>query len=159
MHEVPDPLAPPESWEQSGAVRLLFRFSDAVDERRPSHVSQAFTDSGLFRIGKVEMRGRAAIEAFYVSRLSDKRRRTRHIWSNIESRIVDAAEVRIRAVLTNYAFEPEVSESHLQMRIGNVDARCLSDAEGRWRFEEHLYERVLSAMLPMGVAAGSAQGT
>jgi nuclear transport factor 2 (NTF2) superfamily protein len=159
MHEVPDPLAPLEIWEQSGAVRLLYRFSDAVDNRRPSQVSQAFTDSGLFRVGKVEMRGRAAIEAFYITRLSDKRRRTRHLWSNVESRIVDETEVRIRAVLTNYAFEPEVSESHLQMRIGNIDARCLADTDGRWRFEEHIYERVLAASLPMGVAAGSAQGT
>jgi hypothetical protein len=149
-----EPVGGPEA-----ASRLLFRFSDAVDGRRPSKVAAQFTDDGLFRIGKVEVRGRAAIESFYVSRLADERRRTRHLWSNVECLTLGPAEVRICAVLTNYAFEPEVSQTHLQMRVGNVELRCLADAAGRWRFQEHVYERVFAAQLPLGGPVGSAQGT
>jgi hypothetical protein len=142
-----------DGWEPIGgpeaAVRLLYRFSEAVDNRRPSAVSDQFTSDGVFLAGTVELRGREAIEAFYVSRLADPRRRTRHVWSNVESLTVGPAEVRIRAVLTNYAFEPQVSESCLQMRLGNVDLCCTADATGRWRFKEHTYERVYTAQLPL----------
>ena len=72
---------------------------------------------------------------------------------------VGVAETWIRAVLTNYAFEPDVSETHLQMRVGNLDLRCVSDTDGRWRFLEHVYERVFAAQLPLGGPVGSTQGT
>jgi hypothetical protein len=52
-------------------------------------------------------------------------------------------------VLTNYAFEPSVSETALQMRIGNVVCRCESDEASKWRFAEHLYERIFATSLPL----------
>jgi hypothetical protein len=130
------------------AGEVLLRFSDAVDRRRPARVADLFTQEALFRPGRTELRGRHAIEAFYRTRLSDPRRTTRHLWSNVEIRSVRAA-AQVRAVLTNYAFEPEVSETELQLRVGDVSALCVAGPDGGWRFAEHLYERVFAASLPL----------
>jgi uncharacterized protein (TIGR02246 family) len=142
----------------AAAALVLFRFSDAVDQRRPEAVAELFTETALFRPGKAEHRGRAAIETFYRERLSDPRRTTRHLWANVEVRSVSDTEARIKAVLTNYAFEPEVSETDLQMRVGNVEGRCVAGPDGRWRFAEHLYERIFAVSLPLGAAAAPTQG-
>jgi len=103
----------------------------------------------LFRPGERSIRGRSAIEAFYVTRQTDERRRTRHLWSNLFVRPAGPRQAHADVVLTNYAFEPAVSETALQMRIGNVVCRCESDEAGCWRFVEHLYERIFASSLPL----------
>jgi hypothetical protein len=85
--------------------------------------------------------------------MSDERRRTRHVWSNLFVRPVSPQRAHFEVVLTNYAFEPTVSETALQMRIGNVVGQCESDESGAWRFSEHLYERIFATSLPL--AGGS----
>jgi hypothetical protein len=130
------------------AGEVLLRFSQAVDRRRPAIVADLFTQEALFRPGRTELRGREAIEAFYRGRLSDPRRTTRHLWSNVEIRQVGTA-AQVRAVLTNYAFEPDISETDLQMRVGDVTALCVAGPDGGWRFAEHLYERVFAASFPL----------
>ncbi|MDB5456535.1 MAG: ring hydroxylating beta subunit [Caulobacter sp.] len=132
-----------------GVTALLHRFSEAVDRRRPEQVAALFTDDGLFRPGETEIRGRVAIEALYRERLSDLRRTTRHLWSNIEVRGVTEVEARVTAILTNYAFEPKVSETQLQMRIGDLEGLCALGEDGCWRFVEHLYTRVFATSLPL----------
>jgi nuclear transport factor 2 (NTF2) superfamily protein len=139
----------------AGIAALLIRFSDAVDHRRPADVAEQFSLDGLFRPGEQDIRGRSAIQAFYTARLSDERRRTRHLWSNLFVRPIDPKQVRIEVVLTNYAFEPAVCAVALQMRIGNVAGRCESDEAGNWRFAEHLYARVFATSLPL--AGGTAE--
>lgn len=133
----------------AGIAALLIRFSDAVDQRRLADVAELFSIDGLFRPGERSIRGRAAIQAFYTARLSDERRRTRHLWSNLFVRPSGPKQARLEVVLTNYAFEPAVSEIALQMRIGNVVGRCESDDAGNWRFAEHLYQRIFATSLPL----------
>src|SRR5258706_11821267 len=113
-----------------GAVVLLTRFSQAVDRRLPALVACLFTEDALFRPGEPELRGRAAIESFYLARLSNPRRTTRHIWSNVECRPNGERDAQLVALLTNYAFEPDISETALQMRIGDVECQCVCDADG-----------------------------
>src|ERR1700730_7802022 len=139
----------------AGIAALLIRFSDAVDQRRPADVAELFSLEGVFQPGEKSIRGRSAILAFYAARLSDERRRTRHLWSNLFVRPIDPWQARIEVVLTNYAFEPTASAVALQMRIGNVVGRCESDDAGDWRFAEHLYERIFATSLPL--AGGTAE--
>jgi hypothetical protein len=138
----------------AGIAALLIRFSDAVDQRRPADVAELFSLDGLFRPGEKSIRGRSDIQAFYTARLSDERRRTRHLWSNLFVRPIGPKQMQLEVVLTNYAFEPAVSAVALQMRIGNVTGRCESDDAGNWRFTEHLYERIFATSLPL--AGGTA---
>jgi uncharacterized protein (TIGR02246 family) len=134
---------------------ILVRFSDAVDSRAPADVARLFAVDGVFCPGEKQIVGRSAIESFYRSRCSDPRRRTRHLWSNVEYRLIDAAQARLQAVLTNYAFEPEKSSTHLQLRLGNVQCRCILDSDGRWVFAEHRFERVFAAYLPSTLPTAS----
>jgi SnoaL-like domain len=135
--------------DTGGIARLLIRFSDAVDQRQPSTIAELFTVDGLFQPGENSVRGRTTIQDFYAARLADVRRRTRHLWANLLVQPELPRRVRFQAVLTNYAFEPAVSESAWQMRIGNVTGICEQDDDGNWRFAEHRYERVLATTLPL----------
>jgi hypothetical protein len=135
--------------DTAGIALLLIRFSDAVDQRRPAEVPELFTVDGVFRPAERSMHGRQAIGDFYAARLSDERRRSRHLWSNLLVRPIRPLLVRFSVVLTNFAFEPVVSELDLQMRIGNVAGTCESDPHGNWRFAEHLYERLFATSLPL----------
>jgi uncharacterized protein (TIGR02246 family) len=139
----------------AGIAALLIRFSDAVDQRRPADIAELFSPEGVFRPGEQSIRGRPAIQALYTARFADERRRTRHLWSNLFVRTVGPKQARLEVVLTNYAFEPTVSEVALQMRIGNVVGVCESDDAGNWRFTEHLYQRIFATSLPL--AGGTAE--
>ncbi|THD70984.1 nuclear transport factor 2 family protein [Phenylobacterium sp.] len=136
-------------FDTNGVSLLLLRFSDAVDSRRPQEIAEQFTADSLFRPGASAIHGRAAVEAFYADRLRDPRRTTRHLWSNLH--VAPSADDRadIRVVLSNYAFDPAVSETDVQLRVGNVSGVCVRDADGRWRFAEHIYERIYALRLPL----------
>jgi hypothetical protein len=134
--------------EVQGIARLLIRFAEAVDNRRPADIAALFAADGLFKPGDKAMIGPAVIEAFYRERLADPRRTTRHLWSNLLVGPAEAGGVRIQVVLTNYAFEPAVSEIDVQMRLGDVTGRCVQDAGGDWLFAEHLYQRLYALRLP-----------
>jgi hypothetical protein len=138
-----------------GVARLLIRFSEAVDGRHPAEVAAQFAPDGVFKPGESAIVGPAAIEAFYRQRLADPRRTTRHLWSNLMLTSDGEGRLRIRVVLTNYAFEPAVSESEVQMRLGEVAGRCVRDAQGEWRFAEHLYQRQYALRLPRSDAPAS----
>jgi uncharacterized protein (TIGR02246 family) len=127
---------------------ILAHFSRAVDQRCPEAVADLFAEHCLFRPGDKEFRGRAAILAHYLRRLAEPGRVTRHIWSNVDCRIMADGEARIDALLNTHAYEPAVSETELQMRLGDVQARCVLE-DGAWRFAEHLYTRVFATSLPM----------
>src|SRR4030088_2809080 len=99
----------------AGVAALLIRFSDAVDQRRPAGIAELFSLDGLFRPGEPSISGRSGIPAVCSARLSDERRRTRHLWSNLFVRTAGPRQARLEVVLTNYAFEPAVSEVALQM--------------------------------------------
>jgi hypothetical protein len=131
-----------------GISRLLIRFSEAVDSRRPADIAALFSADGLFKPGDKAIVGPAAIESFYRERLADPRRTTRHLWSNLLVGPAGADGARIQVVLTNYAFEPAVSETDVQMRLGDVTGRCVQDAGGEWLFAEHLYQRLYALRLP-----------
>jgi hypothetical protein len=130
--------------------RLLLRFSEAVDRRRPDDVAACFTADALFRPGARAIKGAQEIGLFYRERLADPRRRTRHSWSNIAVDELGPETARVTALLTNYAFEPAVAEDKLQLRIGNVECRLERGADGAWKFAEHLYENAFAVSLPLG---------
>ncbi|HEX4710894.1 nuclear transport factor 2 family protein [Phenylobacterium sp.] len=136
-------------FDTNGITLLLLGFSEAVDTRRPQEIAEQFTADGLFKPGDTAIHGPAAIEAFYRDRLRDPRRTTRHFWSNL--RVTPSADdlADIRVVLTNYAFDPAVSETEVQLRVGNVSGVCAKGPDGRWRFAEHVYERLFALRLPL----------
>lgn len=133
----------------AGISLLLACFSDAVDGRRPTEVARLFMPDGLFQPGETPIRGQPAIESFYSERLRDPLRRTRHIWANVRVSRSAQNTATVMAVLTNYAYDPTVSHTELQQRIGNVTAVCERDATGNWRFREHLYDRIFAVRLPL----------
>ena len=136
-------------FETNGVNLLLLNFSEAVDCRRPQEIAEQFTADGLFKPGDTAIHGPAAVEAFYRDRLRDPRRTTRHLWSNLRVAPLadDAADIRV--VLSNYAFDPAVSETEVQLRVGNVSGVCAKGPDGRWRFAEHVYERLFAMRLPL----------
>jgi SnoaL-like domain len=134
---------------QPGPLELLYRFSDAVDHQRPEATAGCFTADAIFQRDTSRTVGSVDILALYRERMADPRRKTTHIWSN-------AAEIErnddmavVTAVLTNYAFEPAVSESDLQMRVGRVRCLLKRNAAGEWQFAEHLYENAFAIKLPL----------
>jgi hypothetical protein len=131
-----------------GVSRLLIRFGDAVDGRRPAEIAAQFAPDGVFKPADKPITGPAEVEAFYLQRLADPRRTTRHLWSNLVLTPDGEAAVRLRVVLTNYAFEPAISEHEVQMRLGEVTGRCLQGGDGEWRFAEHVYQRQYALRLP-----------
>ena len=133
----------------SDATSLLWRFSDAVDQRMAGAAAQLFARDGVFRRAGEIICGRANIETFYWSRMADPGRVTRHVWSNVKCLPSDHWDTHLEAVLTTYAFEPQISQTHLQLRIGNVVCRCVPDADEGWVFAEHAYERLFVAYLPL----------
>jgi hypothetical protein len=128
---------------------LLAKFSDGVDQRLPSVIGALFSDQALFQPADKPVIGAATIEAFYAGRLTDERRRTRHVWSNLIVYPLSAGRARFEAVLVNYAFEPAVSEDALQVRVGNVHGVCQGQSPDGWVFEEHVYERIYAAAMPI----------
>ncbi len=136
-------------FDTNGIALLLLSFSEAVDSRRPQEIAEQFTADGFFKPGDTAIHGPAAVEAFYRDRLRDPRRTTRHLWSNL--RVTPSAEdlADLRVVLSNYAFDPAVSETEVQLRIGNVSGVCAKGPDGRWRFAEHVYERFYALRLPL----------
>jgi hypothetical protein len=139
--------------DSDGAARLLIRFSEAIDGRQPAEVAAQFTPDGVFKRGESAIVGSVAIEAFYRQRVADPRRTTRHLWSNLMLMPDGEAGLRIRVFLTNYAFEPAVSESEVQMRLGQVTGRCVRDTQGEWRFAEHFYQSQYALRLPRSDAS------
>jgi hypothetical protein len=135
--------------EDSGPIELLYRFSEAVDQRRPEDVARCFAADAIFRRDANNTVGEAAILDLYRRRMSDPRRKTRHVWANLV--LVERTEQRaeVTAILTNYALEPFVSEGELQMRIGNVRCVLARDPAGQWRFAEHHYDMAFATKLPL----------
>ena len=131
---------------------LLAKFSNAVDQKRPKEVSSLFVPDGLFQPADQPIVGQAAIEAFYEARMSDERRRTRHVWSNLIVRPASEGRADFEAILTNYAFEPTISTRDLQLRVINVWGVCVGERSRQWRFETHFSERVYGAVLPLTAA-------
>ncbi len=136
-------------FDTNGIALLLLSFSEAVDSRRPQEIAEQFTADGLFKPGDTAILGPAAVEAFYKDRLRDPRRTTRHLWSNLHVTPSADDQADIRVVLSNYAFDPAVSETEVQLRVGNVCGVCAKGPDGRWRFAEHVYERLFALRLPL----------
>lgn len=137
------------AFDPNGIVLLLLRFGEAVDARRPREIGEQFTADGLFKPAGTAIHGPDAIEAFYSERLRDPRRTTRHLWSNLHVAALADGRADIRVVLSNYAFDPAVSETEAQLRVGNVTGACAKGADGRWRFAEHVYQRLYALRLPL----------
>ena len=131
-----------------GVHDLLTDFARAVDGQRPAAIGALFTADGLFRPGQPEVTGAAAVESFYRERQSDPRRVTRHVWTNVQVGPARDGRANLQAMLTNYAFEPKLSETELQVRVGDVYGVCEFDG-ARWRFAEHVYHLGFATRLPL----------
>lgn len=133
-----------------GVGILLTRFGDAIDGRRPEDVAGMFTADCSFvpPTGEV-VRGREAVETFYRARFADARRRTCHQWANLQVLPDGETLADVQAVMTTYAFEPAVSESHAQLRVGKVLGRCETGHDGVWRFAEHRFEMAFPLSIPL----------
>jgi hypothetical protein len=128
---------------------LLCLFSEAVDQRRAEDVARCFTADAIFRRDGNNTVGETAILDLYRQRLSDPRRKTRHVWANVVEVERTERTAVVTAILTNYAVEPIVAEDELQMRIGNVRGVLVCDAAGQWRFAEHHYDMAFATKLPL----------
>jgi hypothetical protein len=129
---------------------LLARFSEAVDHKQAGTIAALFTPCAVFQPAGKPIEGQEAIEAFYATRFAgEDARRTRHTWSNIIARPVSPVRAEFQAVLTNYVFDPAVSEDRLEVRVGNVWGMCGGETPDAWRFETHFHERVHAAAMPL----------
>lgn len=144
-----DRIAPAESADVGPLALLLARFSNGVDRKKPKAIAALFADGAVFQPADKPIVGPEAVEAFYDGRMTDERRRTRHVWSNLMVRPLPDGRAEYEAILTNYAFEPTVSEELLQVRVGNVWGVCTAGGPTDWRFETHFYERVYAAAMPL----------
>ncbi|MER5790247.1 nuclear transport factor 2 family protein [Streptomyces sp. NPDC001980] len=149
----PRPTAPPPLTGgpvHEGVATLLTRFGAAIDAGRADGVAELFTADCAFvpPTGEV-LRNPAAVEAFYRARFADTRRRTCHQWANLQVFPDGERGAGAEAVMTTYAFEPAVSETHTQLRVGRVHARCESGADGVWRFAEHRFEMAFPLSVPL----------
>jgi hypothetical protein len=149
---------PPAELQGSDATSILWRFGDAIDGRKASEAARLFARDGVFRRAGEIICGRANIEDFYWARMADPGRVTRHLWSNVKCRPSAHWDACVEAVLTTYALEPQISQTHLQLRIGNVVCRCVPDADEGWVFAEHAYERLFVAYLPLSPHPSSTPG-
>ncbi len=149
----------PVELQGSDATAILWRFSDAVDKRMAGAAARLFAHDGVFQRAGEIIRGRADIESLYRSRMADPGRVTRHLWSNVKRLLSAHRDARLEAVLTTYAFEPQISQTHLQLRVGNVVCRCVPDADEGWVFAEHAYERLFVAYLPLSPGNSPSPGT
>jgi uncharacterized protein (TIGR02246 family) len=151
----PDPRpavapSPVRSTAHDGIAALLTRFGAAIDGRRPEDVAALFTADCTFVPPSGEpILGREAIETYYRARFADARRRTSHQWANLQVLPDGENRAGAEAVMTTYAFEPTVSESHAQLRVGRVHAQCESDQDGLWRFAEHRFEMAFPLSIPL----------
>jgi hypothetical protein len=150
--------SPAGELQGSDATDILWRFSDAIDKRMADAAARFFAPEGLFRRGSEVIRGRADIESFYSARMAVPERVTRHLWSNVNCLQSADSDACVRAVLSTYAFEPEISRTHLQLRMGNVVCQCVRDADGGWVFADHAYERLFVAYLPLSPTDFSTPG-
>ena len=150
--------SPAGELQGSDATAILWRFSDAIDKRMADAAARLFTRDGVFRRGSEVIRGRADIESFYSARMAVPERVTRHLWSNVNCLQSTDSDACVRAVLSTYAFEPEISRTHLQLRMGNVVCQCVRDADEGWVFAVHAYERLFVAYLPLSPAHFSTPG-
>jgi uncharacterized protein (TIGR02246 family) len=133
-----------------GIGLLLTGFGDAIDSRRPDDVAALFTADCAFAPPSGEvMRGREAIAAHYRARFADNRRRTCHQWANLRIAPDSGGRADAQAVMTTYAFEPAVSESHAQLRVGKVLGRCERGDDGIWRFAGHRFEMAFPLAIPL----------
>jgi hypothetical protein len=144
-----DRIAPAESADTSPLALLLARFSNGVDQKKPRVIGALFANGAVFQPADQPIVGPEAVETFYAARLTDERRRTRHVWSNLMVRPLPDGRAEFEAILTNYAFEPTVSEETLQVRVGNVWGVCTGGEPTEWRFETHFYQRVYAAAMPL----------
>ncbi|WP_248963599.1 SgcJ/EcaC family oxidoreductase [Sphaerisporangium perillae] len=133
-----------------GIATLLTRFGAAIDGRRSEDVAGLFTaDCAFIPPSGDVIRGREAIETYYRARFADARRRTCHQWANLQVFPDGESRAGAEAVMTTYAFEPAVSESHAQLRVGRVHVRCESGEDGIWRFAEHRFEMAFPLSIPL----------
>jgi ketosteroid isomerase-like protein len=153
MDDPEQSLAPSADGADTGPVALLLaKFSNAVDQKQPKEIASLFTPDAMFMPTGEPIQGPPAIETFYESRLGDDRRRTRHVWSNLIVRPMAKGRAHFEAVLTNYAFEPTITDGAVQVRIGNVWGVCSGNQPGEWRFETHYFERLYAAAVPLSMA-------
>ncbi|MEU0948557.1 nuclear transport factor 2 family protein [Streptomyces canus] len=133
-----------------GIAGLLTRFGAAIDGKRAEEVAELFTIDGAFIPPTGDsLRGREAILVYYKARFGDVRRRTCHQWANLQVVPGGANLATAEAVMNTYAFEPPVSETHAQLRVGRVHARCESGPDGLWRFAAHRFEMAFPLSLPL----------
>ncbi|MFK0152774.1 nuclear transport factor 2 family protein [Streptomyces sp. NPDC090493] len=133
-----------------GIAALLTAFGAAIDAGRADGVAELFTADCVFEPPTGEaLRGPGAIETFYRARFADTRRRTCHQWANLRVFPDGAHRAGAEAVMTTYAFEPSVSQSHAQVRVGRVHAWCERGRDGRWRFAEHRFEMAFRLSVPL----------
>jgi ketosteroid isomerase-like protein len=135
--------------EKDGVEQLLFRFAEAVDRRQADQAAAQFAADGTFNPRGAPVVGRDAIRAMYEARMSDPGRKTRHVWSNLRCEPSADGAVAFRATLTLYAFEPQVSQAALQMRIGDVEGLCKRGEGDGWVFATHIYQPVFKGELPL----------
>ncbi len=93
--------------DRNAIIQLAAAFAWRVDQRSGEGVSTLFIENGVYGYDGFEMRGTAAIDAFYKERLARSKRLSRHIFS--VPHIVSEQDGSLSAwsVLTLYAADGE----------------------------------------------------
>ena len=133
-----------------GIANLLTRLGGSIDRKDAEQVAGLFTvDGGFTHPSGETVRGRDLIEALFRARFAEPGRRTCHVWANLLVTRDGETSAVAEAVMTVYAFEPAISETRAQLRIGRVRARCECGQDGTWRFAEHRFEMAFPLSIPL----------
>jgi hypothetical protein len=126
---------------------LLAKFASALDRQKIDAAVSLFTTDGVFQPAGNPIRGEIELEAFFAKRHGDMRRRTCHTWSNLVVRPLSEGRSQYEVVLTNYVFDPGVSEDDVEVRVGAVWGVCRGAGPDSWCFESHFHERIHAAAM------------
>ena len=141
-------LAPSVEAKDVGPISLLLaKFGSALDRQKIDSAVSLFAGDAIFQPAGSPIRGRAELEAFFAKRHGDARRRTCHTWSNLVVRPLMEGRAQYEVILTNYVFDPAVSESEVEVRVGSVWGVCRGAGPDSWCFESHFHERIHAAAM------------
>lgn len=93
--------------DRNAAIQLAAAFAWYVDHRAGEGVSALFIENGVYGYDAFEMRGTAAIDAFYKERMARGKRLSRHIFSTPHTICEQDGSLSAWSVLTLYAADGE----------------------------------------------------
>lgn len=139
----PQLFSPSQNERSAGFVELhelLSEYWARVDRLSAYPVADLYTPSGQMQIGSLKKTGRSEIANFFIERNeaeTQKRRNTRHIFSNVRVEWVNASRVVVLSLVVAYAAIGEfpLAAPTAPATIADFTDVCTRDSTGTWKIE------------------------